>query len=203
MPLLWQVTTLAGTRGANRGEMMSFPIKKRRVLLALARVHGARYSDLLSADDIMSLADFAMSKAWRRFDPALGSCFVRYASKWVINEIRRAAKAEIHQRGLLRAVACQPAPQERASPERIWSALQLLEALTPLEAEVFWRVTLCERFSEVGRTMGYHRSWVLRIHRRARKQLASLRASACSCPDSPASHTSVSSPSRTLSTVLP
>lgn len=138
-----------------------------------------RGRDLVSREEVESLADLAMVRAWRRYLPSRGPSFGQYARPWVRGAVLDHVRREVLRQG--REVVGEAVLEEAdgSDLERELShreeALALLACLDgELRELVVSHLLKDESLSSLARARGRHPAWACRRYGRA---LASLRAS--------------------------
>lgn len=142
-------------------------LSSRPSLHRLARCAGARYGWLLGQDELHGIADLAMMRAWRLYQPHRHCGFRSYAKPWVLGAVRRRGRGERKHRALHHRIA----HRINSSPPRqesLYLARKLLCSLSANHARVLIARTIDgASLASVARMSGMHRSWGSRCYGRA------------------------------------
>lgn len=143
------------------------------LLRARPRLHyfalrlGRRHRDLLSRDELRSIADGAMLDAWQRYRP--GRCaFTTFARHWVYGAVLREVARELAERARRAEFELVAPPLIDCGPHPGAMVRQLVERLPRRERGVLISHALGgEPLASIARAAGRHRSWASRVYQRA------------------------------------
>lgn len=172
--------SLQSQLGMNAPRAIGISARTRDQLHAYAIWCARRTRGLLTKDEVRSVADLAMVRAWSHFDPGRGASFATYARKAVRFGVARALRREQQQRRLKDTLEertwLAPIPAEYRG-DLLVELSRTLSTLPAPEADALVRhFGAGEPLAAIAREWGRHRAWACRrVSEAVRKLVGAVR----------------------------